>query len=277
MVSPTLVQRAIRKFNRVIEARAQVVAQTRAEVHLNEHQKKFVQQKHKTDYSKIQLDPVCQTSMELVQQSTIEIYGEEWNYYSNALRREVTHGFYQCLTTLATTFQEFQFLEIGSCQGLSMGIIGTMAKALFEKTTLVSVDPYFEDGYIEGTGSPMFNLTGKTEGDRINVNKSTKARALKLYETLGLSVDLIEKISSQGVIDLLKADQQFNLIYIDGSHECLNPITDFGLSLALIKNGGIIILDDHFWRDVNPLKQLADLHCEKIYETWKIAAYRINR
>lgn len=277
MLSATVVQRAVRKFSQVVESRAQAAAQAREAAKLTDHQRQFVQQKHKTDYSKIQLDPLCQSSMELVQQKAIEIYGEEWNYYSNALRREVTHGFHQCLKTLAADSKRFKFLEIGSCQGLSMGIIGTMAKQLFEQTMLVSVDPYFEEGYVEGEGSPMFNLTGKTEGVFINVNKRTKTHALKLYESLELSVDLIEKISSQGLSDLIKADQRFNLIYIDGSHECLNPVTDFGLSLALIENGGIIILDDHFWRDVNPLKQLADLHCEKIYETWKIAAYRINR
>lgn len=276
MLSTKVVQRVARKFQRMMETRPQAVAQAE-EAKLTEHQKAFVQQKHKTDYSQIQLAPLCQSGMQQVQQAAIEIYGEQWNYYSNALRREVTHGFHHCLQTLSETFPEIKFLEIGSCQGLSMSVIGVMAKALVERLILVSIDPYFDTGYAEGEGSPMFSLSGKTESPPININKNTKASALKLYENLGLCVALIEKVSCDGLSDLIKAEQRFNLIYIDGSHEGLNPVTDFGMSMALIENGGIIILDDHFWRDVHPLKQLADLHCEKIYETWKIAAYRIQR
>lgn len=37
---------------------------------------------------------------------------------------------------------------------------------------------------------------------------------------------------------------------------------------------GIIILDDHYWPDVKILKELCDRHLSKVYESWKVVAYK---
>ena len=67
--------------------------------------------------------------------------------------------------------------------------------------------------------------------------------------------------------------QPFDLIYIDGSHEGLEPLKDLGFSLELINENGIIMLDDPHWPDVNTIKELCERHYKKITESWKVAAY----
>ena len=34
------------------------------------------------------------------------------------------------------------------------------------------------------------------------------------------------------------------------------------------------MLDDHHWPDVKTVKELCDRHLDKIYESWKVAAYK---
>ena len=43
---------------------------------------------------------------------------------------------------------------------------------------------------------------------------------------------------------LLKMNKEFDLIYVDGSHKCLDCYTDMILSFNLLKKGGIMIVDD---------------------------------
>lgn len=244
---------------------------------LTEEQRQFLYLRSKANFSSVDLPLMCQDSIEKVKKAAFEIYGEKWNYYSNALRKEAVLGFYHCIQNLKVNFSTIRYLEIGSCQGISMSLIGTLTRALGCESRLTSVEPYFKMGYKEGEGAPLFSLAGSHESFAIKVDKETKRSAFELYQNLQLDVQLIEKESKAGLLQLIENKNNFNLIYIDGAHEGLHPLIDFSLSTLLIENGGIIILDDHHWRDVKPIKELAELHCEKIYENWKLAAYKIKR
>ena len=75
--------------------------------------------------------------------------------------------------------KDFNYLEIGSCQGLSMSIIGSIIYEDFDKSCkLYSIDPYGESGYFE-------------KNIQVHINKSTKQKALSLYKLLNLNVYLI--------------------------------------------------------------------------------------
>lgn len=54
------------------------------------------------------------------------------------------------------------------------------------------------------------------------------------------------KGASQEILRTLPPDA-FDLVYIDGSHEARNVLTDAVLSFDLLKNNGIMILDDYRW------------------------------
>jgi len=205
-----------------------------------------------------------------VQAAAAAIYGDSWNYYSDALRPEIAEGFVRTIDAVSQTNQPVRYLEIGSCQGLSMSLIAGLLHDRNALGSLVSIDPYFETGYIEGGSGPY------AKAEQVAVTKNTKACAMRLYAQLGLNVEIIERTSADGLIELIRNARTFDLVYIDGSHEQLWPAIDFGLCNAILRSNGVLILDDHMWPDVQPIKHLCDKHAAKIQETWKTASYRLR-
>lgn len=215
-----------------------------------------------------ELSPSIESLREGLLQEARKQYGQDWDYYSGALRPEIVEGFVKTIGAAERT--SIDYLEIGSCQGLSMSLIGSILRSLNRLGTLTSVDPYLSGGYEEGEFGPYASVV------HVKVNKTTRDCATRLYERLGLNVDLREQLSVDGLRGLLAEGRRFDLIYIDGSHEQLWPAIDFGLSYALLREGGIIILDDHLWPDVEPIRELCDRYATVIQKTWKTASYRFD-
>lgn len=197
------------------------------------------------------------------------LYGERWNYYSDALQPEIVQGFIRSIDACSGR-SRLNYLEIGSCQGISMTLMGLLLRERGMLGSLVSVDPYFDSGYFEGKRSP--------HGDEhhVQVDKGTKALAQSLYGMFSLPVTLHERTSLEGLAHLISEGSRFDLIYIDGYHEQLSPMVDFGLACALLSPGGVVILDDHQWPDVFIVKHACDIHAERIQETWKTASYKVS-
>lgn len=217
-------------------------------------------------YEDVVLPPADEAIRQQVMAAAVEIYGANWNYYSDALRPEIALGFVQTVDHLGGDGPA-PYLEIGSCQGLSMSFIALLLRSRGRLGRLVSIDPYFEGGYNEGALGPY------QQPKHVPIGKETRNHARELYERLGVPVELLEMTSDKGLASLLAAGERFRLIYIDGYHEKLVPTIDFGLSHALLEKPGVIILDDYMWPDVLPLKQLCDKHANRIQETWKTASY----
>ncbi|MBE8233712.1 MAG: class I SAM-dependent methyltransferase [Endozoicomonadaceae bacterium] len=221
------------------------------------------------DQSQYTLSKDTHNCIQKVKAEAETIYGETWNFYSGALNPPAAHVFETSINFLVDTFQTIDYLEIGSCQGMSLSLIAGLLKHHSRIGRLVSIDPYFTEGYKEG-GRGIWKIDRK-----IPINKTTRNNAYKLYDHLSLKVEHIEELSYVGLRELIREDQYFNLIYIDGSHEGMVPLRDLGLAFELIKPNGIIMLDDHHWPDVKAIKELCDRHCQKIAESWKISAYKV--
>jgi predicted O-methyltransferase YrrM len=219
-----------------------------------------------TSYEHVTLPAADEALRQQVISAAVEIYGESWNYYSDALRPEIAMGFVQTIESMDRN-RPVAYLEIGSCQGLSMSFIALLLQRRGMLRSLTSIDPYFAEGYVEGALGPY------EHEKHVPIGKTTKACALTLYERLRLSVELLEMTSEAGLKRLLSAGTTFDLIYIDGYHETLVPLVDLGLSLAALSRPGLIILDDYMWPDVAPLKALCDRHARRVQETWKTASY----
>jgi hypothetical protein len=214
-------------------------------------------------YGHLELVATSKEAIQKVRDRAQDVYGDRWGRYSDALRDEVVFTFEKCIVELRAHVDRIDYLEIGSSQGLSMGVIGACLQNMKALGTLISIDPYFEDGYEEG-------------GTHVLINKESRNGALILYESLELDVRLIEKTSYEGLRQLLNEKGKFHLIYIDAFHSGLNPTIDFCLAYQLLHEDGIIMLDDHVWPDVASIKRLCDRHCEKVTECWKIAAYKLH-
>jgi hypothetical protein len=237
---------------------------------MNPHARELYRRSQLTSYDHVRLTAQAEAARQRVGDAARAIYGDNWNFYSDALRPEIVEGFGRTVDAFRNHNGVVDYLEIGSCQGLSLSLISLLLREQGKLGRVVSLDPYFEHGYDEGETGPYESRL------HVPIDKSTKSSAFRLYGDVGVEVELVESVSIEGLRTLIRADRRFDLIYIDGSHERLWPATDFGMCCALLRRNGIIILDDHLWPDVEPIRQLCDKHAEVIQTTWKTASYRIN-
>lgn len=211
-----------------------------------------------------------------VDKIALEVIGADHETYSGATAPEVASGFDICVDTLKANNHTISYLEIGSAKGKSMALIGMLSKMHQAEFFGVSLDPYFDDAYIEGADQPDRFLANK--GTYIApIDFSSRGQAIALWDCLNLQVQQIRETSTVGLKKLSQEGKKFNLVYIDGLHDGLMPITDFIGVIKLIECGSIIILDDRHWANVHYLRKICDntSGMKKIYENWKISAYLI--
>lgn len=69
-------------------------------------------------------------------------------------------------------------------------------------------------------------------------------------------IQIIRNDSVHGLRSLIHQNRKFDLIYVDGSHKCLDCYSDLILSFELLNIGGMMIIDD-FWfaLDKEPLEK----------------------
>ena len=122
--------------------------------------------------------------------------------------------------------QPKRFLEIGSYEGQSVKWVLDQ----FPDCSAVCIDTWENEGQGVGNHDDIckaeknFQMNMKDYGARVQAIKSQSAKALK------------------------NIDEQFDLIYIDGSHYATNVIEDAILCFALLRKHGLLIFDDYSWR-----------------------------
>jgi len=66
------------------------------------------------------------------------------------------------------------------------------------------------------------------------------------------------KRSFQGLAQLIKDNESFDFIYVDGSHTAPDVLADACMSWGLLRVGGIVLFDDYQWPDTS-----GELTCPK--------------
>jgi hypothetical protein len=219
-----------------------------------------------------------------------EVYARSWqsHEFTNQLAKDVAVKVEKLAAQIDFAFaidylfQQFNspsslnYLEIGSARGLSMGFIGTYTKSRGIQFSGLSVDPYFETGYSEGAQNP-YNITFNIPDYIAPINVSHRDKAILLWNELQLNVIQKRRTSVTAFQEEFLSEYvgEMDIVYVDGLHKDLTPMIDTVFSFRMLKNNGLIILDDWHWETVLPLKQCLDLSCKKVYETWKIAIYQV--
>jgi len=73
-------------------------------------------------------------------------------------------------------------------------------------------------------------------------------------------ITVLKGTSRNHLINLIKQNKTFNLIYVDGSHLALDCFLDLELSWELLKQNGILIVDDYLWKvDTTSADKLFDI------------------
>jgi predicted O-methyltransferase YrrM len=94
--------------------------------------------------------------------------------------------------------------------------------------------------------------------------------------------------SRRVLVDLAEAHEQFDLVYVDGSHHALDVLVDAALSWNVLAPGGVLIFDDYTWRTLgdDPLLRpgpaidafldLVGDHCEVLLHDRQVALRRTD-
>lgn len=125
-----------------------------------------------------------------------------------------------------------RILEVGSFEGRSATYMIEECATL-EK--LVCADMW-ED-------YPELDMTGAEARFDNNINIARHRRSNPIY---------FRKIRGKSVLtltDLLAQREEFDIIYIDGSHLAPDVLTDAVLAFYLLRVGGLMVFDDYLWRD----------------------------
>jgi predicted O-methyltransferase YrrM len=64
----------------------------------------------------------------------------------------------------------------------------------------------------------------------------------------------IKGYSADILLELIGLNMQYDFIYIDGSHMCLDVFLDLFLSWKLLRKGGVMAIDDYLFH-VNKVKE----------------------
>ena len=134
--------------------------------------------------------------------------------------------------------KKFKFLEIGSFEGNS---------ALFVLENFKGVDLTCVDQWKQ-----LYREDGKREGyEDLSINEIEKNFDTNLKDYPGRF--LKNKISSNNFFR--NNDQEFDVIYIDGSHYAPDVLEDCKNSWSVLKKNGLLILDDYFWKGYAKLEE----------------------
>jgi len=130
-------------------------------------------------------------------------------------------------------------LEIGSFEGRST--CWMLDNLLTDTGTITCIDPFVR--------SPLsaFNFDINTEDRTLeNVFLSNTSEVCKPGQTINLMPDL----SFNALAELIVQKQQYDFIYVDGSHTAEESLADVIMAFGLLRSGGVMIMDDYLWDHV---------------------------
>lgn len=126
----------------------------------------------------------------------------------------------------------FKFLEIGVYQGRVLSQVGMLAKNINKKCIILGVTPL------------------STSGDKYSNYK--KANYLKIiqqnFKKLNNTIDNLKIIKGysqdKDIIECVKMQEKYNMIFIDGSHDYEDVVHDILTYSKLLLIGGYLVMDD---------------------------------
>lgn len=118
-----------------------------------------------------------------------------------------------------------RYLEIGAFEGSSLAFVHALLKG---KVVAIAIDPFVNYGEI-----PSVDMSSVEE----RFNRNMRSIGAEVRTLRGTSIEFLPK--------LIAAGEEFDLIFIDGSHSALDVMTDATLSWQLLADRGLLIFDDY--------------------------------
>lgn len=137
-----------------------------------------------------------------------------------------------------------KILEIGSFEGRSTCWIIEMCTEHSQSEIEVYCVDTWEGGIEHQKGGRVESQMSDIErrfDHNIFVARSKVSKEVSVFK--------VKKYSNHGLPELMASGKYgyFDLIYIDGSHQAPDVLTDAVMSFQLLKVGGVMIFDDYLW------------------------------
>lgn len=139
------------------------------------------------------------------------------------------------LTPMLPRVGERSFLEVGSFEGRSMAWI--VENMMNPGDELICVDTW--KGGEEHGAEDMAAVEARFDHNR-SIATSNHDVAVRKYK--GTSTEYFASALYEGDDKIT-----FNFIYIDGSHQAPDVLTDACMAWPLLKTGGVMVFDDYLW------------------------------
>ena len=130
-----------------------------------------------------------------------------------------------------------RFLEIGSYEGRSAV---WLAGKLEEGGYIDCIDPWIGNGEHAAPGQP---IEDKFTRFKRNADIFNSQHGLKISWCRHFSFDWLTMANNEG------HEEEYDFIYIDGSHLAKDCLTDCILAWPLLKPAGLMVMDDYIWSD----------------------------
>lgn len=125
--------------------------------------------------------------------------------------------------------RQMRILEIGAFEGMSTVFMAEH----FQKAHITTIDTW--TGSEEHEGNPEIDFKKAKENFDHNISLHPgRIRAIQ-----GRSFDVL--------MDLYKAGEKFDFIYVDGAHDAISVNSDLVLSFPMLNVGGLFYCDDYYW------------------------------
>ena len=144
-----------------------------------------------------------------------------------------------------------EILEVGTYAGLSL--IEIVKRIPNSKATAVDRWESYEDiniNLIKNQEVLKVKELYKSANCLTSINQNKIEQIFnKNIKAAGLDnrIQSVKGDSHAVLLDFVKNDKLFDFIYVDGSHKCLDVVTDLFLSWQLLRNGGIMAIDDYMY------------------------------
>jgi len=147
------------------------------------------------------------------------------------------------LRRFAAGRERIRYLEIGAYEGKNLALLDWLLPGQLDVTV---IDPWFDEDL--------------NPEEKYHAVEPRFQRNVAKLNFPGLKI--IKGFSTYELPKMLEADQAFDLIYVDGSHTAWAVNIDITYCAALLKVGGMMILDD-YWHRVSEIggpsvKQVVD-------------------
>lgn len=125
--------------------------------------------------------------------------------------------------------ETIRYLEIGAYEGRNLAFMDFLLPGRLDVTV---IDPWFDEA---------LNPEEKYHAVEPRFQRNAEKLSFKALRTL-------KGFSTYELPKMLEAGDSFDLIYIDGSHTAWAVMVDLAYCAAMLKIGGVMVLDD-YWHD----------------------------